>query len=50
MKCAECGRSDKPVFRSNPKGEAAIWKCEEHLAKPVPQDLKNIVYTIHNRE
>lgn len=27
MKCDGCGRTDKALFRTNPKGVAGIFKC-----------------------
>lgn len=27
FECAGCGRKDKAIFRTNPKGEKGIFKC-----------------------
>lgn len=43
MDCTSCGIQNKPVFRSNPKGESAIWKCADCLDVPPPKDVVDIV-------
>lgn len=41
MKCHVCGKVGT-LFRQNPKGEAAIWACDEHDKKQDPE-VKEIV-------
>lgn len=50
-KCSVCGvdMADKPLYRSNPKGQPAIWKCEDCIEKP-DSDLKELVDIIHKGE
>jgi len=38
MICTDCKISCyvKPLYRSNPKGEKAIWKCQDCLETPIP--------------
>ncbi len=45
MKCTVCGATDKPVYRTAPKGEgiAPMWRCEECLKNPPDPELKEIV-------
>lgn len=35
--CAECGATlaETALYRDNPKGEAALWKCLRHMTRPV---------------
>ncbi len=39
MKCSTCGVDVliKPLYRNNPKGEKAVWRCEEHLDSTAPK-------------
>lgn len=44
MKCEVCNQGPMhgvSVFRTNPKGEKGIWRCEPHLeTKPDPEVLE----------
>ena len=52
MKCGKCGRSidDVVLYRNNPKGEKADWRCEDCLNvdyKP-EKELKKLCDIIKN--
>jgi len=49
--CSECGLTvnEIPLYRNNPKGEKADWRCESHLNKKPPKDVKEIVNVIDGR-
>lgn len=54
IKCATCGASfeDKPLYRSTPKGQDPVWKCEDCISfenKP-SKDLKNIMDTFYDKK
>lgn len=47
MKCEICGKSPSDgkttLLRQNPKGEAGIWRCEQHNRKPVDPVTAQVV-------
>jgi len=47
-KCIVCKASvmEKDLHRANPKGEAAIWKCEDCLDRLISDDMRELLDTI----
>lgn len=45
MSCSICltSVSDTPLFRNNPKGEKAVWRCRKHLDKKPEPETEAIV-------
>lgn len=48
MKCSQCGvtGSETPLYRNNPKGELADWRCKKCLDNPpdpVTKEISEIV-------
>lgn len=42
MKCSQCD-AGFPLYRNNPKGEKADWRCEAHLDTPLEEDTQGLV-------
>jgi hypothetical protein len=49
MKCHKCGSAlvDGPLYRQNPKGEAAVWACDYHDESPADPFRNEILEAIH---
>jgi len=47
-RCSVCQAScfDKPLYRNNPKGEVADWRCEEDLDRDPPEAAKSLAEMI----
>jgi hypothetical protein len=48
LKCDRCETpsSERALHRANPKGQAAIWRCELCLGKPVDPAVSSITDAI----
>lgn len=46
--CVDCGVSEEetPLYRSNPKGEWAIWKCEDCMDQMPDHKLRRLANLI----
>ena len=46
--CTECGLTvmETPLYRNNPKGQKAEWRCKEHLDKQPPDDVVKIMEVV----
>lgn len=45
MRCSVCESDDgRPVFRASPKGETAVWVCDE--CRPTSGPVKDLVDAI----
>lgn len=53
MECSVCKKScyEKPLYRNNPKGKKADWRCQDCLdptAPPVDPETKKLTEAIQN--